>query len=65
MSQVFTSAILIVGSYYQLGTLPDFTEEFKKSLGNDVLKESRTRALAELELHAKKSTRKLAVGTWS
>ena len=39
MSQVFTSAILIVGSYYPLGTLPDFTEEFKKSLGNDVLKD--------------------------
>jgi len=39
MSQVFTSAILIVGSYYQLGTLPDFTEEFMKSLGNDVLKD--------------------------
>ena len=31
--------ILIVGSYYPLGTLPDFTEEFKKSLGNDVLKD--------------------------
>lgn len=31
--------ILIVGSYYPLETLPDFTAEFKKSLENDVLKD--------------------------
>lgn len=31
--------ILIVGSYYPLGTLPDFTEEFKKSLENDAVED--------------------------
>ena len=31
--------ILIVGSYYPLGTLPDFTEDFKKSLENDAEKD--------------------------
>jgi len=31
--------ILIVGSYYPLGTLPDFTEKFKKRLENEALKD--------------------------
>lgn len=31
--------ILIVGSYYPLGTLPEFTKDFKKSLENDALKD--------------------------